>query len=197
MAGQFQTCSDATPNQSSRFADNMQQLLGEDFDPDALFLEESWSLGIPAAAENLHRRRQRQADRGCLQTAAARTHDPRSQSWTPADWVPSDRISHRWIPQGWMPEGVPLRNETPQQSESGAQPWDCAMTLPHAHQLLGVTAASTREQIRSAYRRMVSQWHPDRLQHATEAVRERATQQMADLNEAYRLLCTSPLEDAA
>ena len=50
MAGQFQTCSDATPNQSSRFADNMQQLLGEDFDPDALFLEESWTLGIPAAA---------------------------------------------------------------------------------------------------------------------------------------------------
>jgi curved DNA-binding protein CbpA len=44
---------------------------------------------------------------------------------------------------------------------------------------------------------MVGQWHPDRLQFTTEAVRKHATQHMASLNEAYRLLCASLLERAA
>jgi hypothetical protein len=43
----------------------------------------------------------------------------------------------------------------------------------------------------------VIQCHPDRIQRATETVRERATQLMTDLNEAYRLLRTMLLENAA
>jgi DnaJ-domain-containing protein 1 len=213
MTDRFQPKSDTLPIRPSRFADDIQQLFGADFDPDPLFLEESWTLGIPAAAENLHHRRQGHAERerqyrafrelDTLETLffveeheRMQTQATAPQSWTPTDWAPEDRITHSWIPQGWMPEGGPRQNGGPQEVESIAEPWD-SMTVAHAHRLLGVTAASTREQIRSAYRRMVSEWHPDRLQYASEAVRERATQQMAAINEAYRLLCPTQQSEAA
>jgi curved DNA-binding protein CbpA len=66
------------------------------------------------------------------------------------------------------------------------------MTPRHACRLLGVAANSTHDQLKSAYRRMVSQWHPDRLGPATDDARQRATDQMAAINEAYRLLRTLP-----
>jgi DnaJ-domain-containing protein 1 len=65
---------------------------------------------------------------------------------------------------------------------------DEGMTLGRAMRLLGLTAASTREQVRAAYRRMAGEWHPDRVAGRAEAVRQAATEQMAEINEAYRLL---------
>jgi molecular chaperone DnaJ len=62
------------------------------------------------------------------------------------------------------------------------------MTQDRARQLLGVTSASTGKQIKAAYRRMVSQWHPDRLELPTEEARQFATARMAAINEAYHLL---------
>jgi hypothetical protein len=217
----------AAASQSSKFFDELQRLCGDD--ADALFLEESWTLGASAAVENLHRRRRERAAReaqgrafremdsmtaanigsaagsvesfladraaaiashytGSPYTAAAQETAP---AWSPQDWTPEDRMRQRWIPQGWMPGRA--AQETAQLEE--AKPGD--MTLAWAHQLLGVTASSSREQIRSAYRRMVSDCHPDRMQHAPEPVRRRATQQLADLNEAYRLLCEALMEQAA
>jgi hypothetical protein len=231
MQPKFQMDRDSS-EQPSRFFHDVQQLFGDD--PDPLFLEESWSLGVPAAVENLHRRRQGHAERerqsrafrelGSLGTISfiadreqaveslladraagiASGYDsmwsPRAPQattapapgWTPQDWVPADRLAQRWIPQGWTPAGFPAQNESPQ-----PQPSDLVMNEPRARELLGVTASSSREQIRSAYRRMVGQWHPDRLQRPSEAACRQATQQMAALNEAYRLLCAALLENAA
>jgi DnaJ family protein C protein 3 len=59
------------------------------------------------------------------------------------------------------------------------------MTQLRACRLLGVNAGSTREQVRAAYRRMASQWHPDRR---TDEVGRVANERMAAINEAYRLL---------
>lgn len=118
-----------------------------------------------------------------------------AQTWIPQDWTPQDRSLQSYIPQGWMPAGVPLRHEG---IPEAADPLcDLPMCEARARQLLGVTADSTREQIRSAYRRMVGQWHPDRLQHPSEAACRQATRQMAALNEAYRMLCEALLEEAA
>jgi DnaJ-domain-containing protein 1 len=44
---------------------------------------------------------------------------------------------------------------------------------------------------------MVVQCHPDRHQGASDAIRRQATQRMTELNEAYRLLRTALLENAA
>ena len=242
MAGRSQANLDATLNQPSRFADEMQQLFGAEFDPDPQFLEESWTLGIPAAAENLHRRRQAQADRerqyrafreldtlGTLCFVEDRNHAAESlltdraatiasrygatwppqaaqtdapdcntqQNWSPAGGAPDDPITHSWIPQGGMPEAMQQRNETPQDAAPVDPLSGNGMTRAHAHQLLGVAAASSREQIRSAYRRIVGECHPDRLERASEAVRQRATRQMAAINEAYRLLCPTRQSEAA
>jgi hypothetical protein len=222
--------SSAQPIRPSRFANDMEQLLGDDLDLDPLFLEESWTVGTPAALENLRRRRQSRVERehqsraslafdhlrviasveDAEPTAEFLTADravnslrAARQNWTPQDWTPQAQIAQSWIPQGWMPESIRLASESLTDADAFAQTSaqaeknDSSMSLTRAQQLLGVTAASTREQIRSAYRRMVGQCHPDRLQDATEAARQCATQQVASLNEAYHALCAAQLEDAA
>lgn len=238
MAGQFQANQgfQAHPAGALRFAEQLQPLFGDD--PDPLFLEESWTIGVPAAVENLHRRRQSRVERehqsrafreldsiAALNFVPAEAADMGSflndraatiashydslwaeratpmaestpQSWTPQDWVPEDRNRQRWIPQGWLPQDVARRLQTATQAEPSSEP-AATVDLARAYELLGVDAASTPIQIRSAYRRMVIQCHPDRHQGASDAVREHATQLMADLNEAYRLLRNSLLEDAA
>ncbi len=119
-------------------------------------------------------------------------------SWTPRHWSPLDRTSHSWIPQGWSP--LDENPQAPQPDEPCADPGDPGrqafqpiqpLTPSLARQLLGVAADSAPEQIRSAYRRMVGQWHPDRLQFMTEEVRQIATDRMAEINAAYRLLRNS------
>jgi hypothetical protein len=226
-----------------RFAEQLQPLFGDD--PDPLFLEESWTMGVPAAVESLHRRRQNRVEREHQSRAfreldsiaalnfvpaepadmgsfladraatiashydsawshrapAARSGDNSPQAsasaaWTPQDWTPEDRNRQRWIPQGWLPQDVVGRLETAPRPAPSTQP-AAAMDLGRACELLGVTADSTPTEIRSAYRRMVVECHPDRHQRASDAVRQHATQRMTELNAAYGLLRTELLENAA
>jgi DnaJ domain len=176
-------------SQPSRFVDHMQQLFGED--PDPLFLEESWTLGVPAAIEKLNCRRK------------ARVHNP-----NPSDNFSEDRAIRE------LEKMAALTGNVDDFLEDRAQPIDrryspawlqpeapevieCRMSVGQASELLGVSHLATREGIRSAYRRKVGQCHPDRCQGASNAVRRRATQQLAALNEAYRLLCESLLHQVA
>jgi DnaJ-class molecular chaperone len=71
------------------------------------------------------------------------------------------------------------------------------MTPRRACRLLGVSANSSGEQIKAAYRRMASQWHPDRLARGSEHERQMATEQMAAINEAYSLLRSGSRQQAA
>jgi len=67
------------------------------------------------------------------------------------------------------------------------------LTPESACRVLGVAAASSREQIRAAYRKMASRYHPDRQDRLVRSgAREQklATDRMAAVNEAYRVLCT-------
>jgi DnaJ-domain-containing protein 1 len=203
----------AARKQPSRFVEHMQQMFGEE--PDPIFMEESWRLGVVAATENLHRRQKQQmlhederrtvALRELGRIAGLRSGTKASSEaeelgwmpsgstgadWVPADWTPADQVVQRALPHGWMPMDVPPQ-ETHWQQAVGE------MSREYAEEMLGVTAADSREEIRSAYRRMVGMCHPDRYHDAGEAVRERATRQMAELNEAYRMMCESLMEQAA
>ncbi len=227
MEARFQAHLDSssTPNQPPPFASDVSPLIARGTD-DATFLEESWTLGVDAAARNLHRRRQLKADQenqACafseLQTlgtirfiedrqraiesalvdraAAIVDHydATSSESWSPQDWTPEDQVAHSRIPQGWTPSCMPRFEAS--QSANWNEMGGSTMTAQRARLLLEVIPSSTREQVRSAYRRMVGQWHPDRLQLTTEAIRNYATQHMARLNEAYRLLCATEIQEAA
>ena len=228
MDGKFQAHLDssAIPAHPLRFGSHVQPLFADCSD-EATFLEESWTLGVHAAAENLQRRRQFKADKenqarafselqnlgtirfieerqraadSALADRAATIVDHydaySSQSWSPQDWIPENQITHSRIPQGWAPSYMP-RVEGSQKPASSTEMGDSTMTPQRARLLLEVASTSTREQVRSAYRRMVGQWHPDRLQFTSDAIRHHATQHMAALNEAYRLLCSAELEQAA
>ena len=206
-----------------------------EFEPDALFFEESWSLGASAAMEGWRRRHGAEEDRdrrsrafrefdrmanivflqpddsegdlapspyaayavglqsadwprGSAQSFPSHVLDRPAQSWTPPEWTPQDRVPHSEIPYNRMPQGWLPRDETPRQPDSYTEPCESGMTPRQACRLLGVSPTMGREQLRSAYRRMVTQWHPDRLEGSSEEELNFATERMAEINLAYRLL---------
>jgi hypothetical protein len=202
------TATDAAwAGQASQLADDIQGLLGDEFEPDALFLEESWMLGVDVAAANLRQRRQGRADREAQSRAFRELHNA-GTVWAVEEMEPAEFLASaiaqkvaRGYDSEWSQWDFELHNapakERPTLSEWETfgedfdRAWETAqpMTLQTANRLLGVTPASTREQIKSAYRRMAGQWHPDRLERAGREVRELATERMVALNEAYQLLC--------
>lgn len=70
------------------------------------------------------------------------------------------------------------------------------LTVESARRVLGVAAASTREQIRAAYRKLANRYHPDRMVRAGVREQKLASAHMASINEAYRLLCAKRRDDA-
>ena len=188
--------------QTGQFANG---LLGDDSDPDPLFFEESWTLGVAAAVEHFQQRRKRQKERE-RQSRTCREFDSlgalffvQERMWCAEHlpWAQAPQTDGR-RDAGWpllVSEEASVRTEdqAPQDWEtfaggSSRQETPHTMTLQRACRLLGVTAASTREQIKAAYHQMASQWHPDRLQSRTEEMRRFATDQMAAINEAYSVL---------
>ena len=55
--------------------------------------------------------------------------------------------------------------------------------MSNSYEILGVTQASTGEEIRRAYRALARRWHPDRFQEGPE--RMWAEQKMIEINTAY------------
>jgi hypothetical protein len=55
--------------------------------------------------------------------------------------------------------------------------------------VLKVGAGCSLDDLKAAYRREASLWHPDKLNHLAPELRERAEQQMTVINEAYQSLC--------
>ena len=56
------------------------------------------------------------------------------------------------------------------------------------YETLGVPATATREEIKSAYRRLVNQYHPDKVAHLGDEFRELAEQRFKEIQEAYNRL---------
>ena len=56
------------------------------------------------------------------------------------------------------------------------------------HELLGVESGASQEEISSAYRKLVQQYHPDRVADLGPELREVAEQRMKEINAAYQEL---------
>jgi hypothetical protein len=178
------------------------QMIDAEAMADPRFLEESWTIGVTAALKNRQQRVQRQSaqqqDHPCdglgsdffvrLRQWDAQQPAPASDTQSDAE-VCQDTEATQTGPD-WN------RFNTARESRRHlSAPTEMNTTL--AHRLLGVTAMSTREQIRSAYRRLVGQWHPDRVAQSSEEMRRQANEQMIAINLAYRLLCEDQLKKAA
>jgi len=190
---------------SSNVADQIREMLGEDYALAASFLEESWASGRSITSDTCRRMRNNAvknvegvtfADLNTLgsfffSTAHKLAGDP------PAHPHPADSPSA--YRAAWLRD--PLE-ELPSQGEDHASVQNAAgfkkhaydertlaaMTYQRACELLSVSEHSSAAQVKAAYRRMVSEWHPDRLERSGESVRAFATKQMAAINEAYHLL---------
>jgi hypothetical protein len=186
----------------SRFAQEIQQAMGEDFELDPQFLEESWTLGVAAATESWQRRQRNQVEREQQSRAFREMDSLGGLNFVPAtDWVaagggawsgtwsgsmaammdPDRSQQHAAAPAAAATEW-PFGQPEQERWEDWDSDSDEPMTPLRACRLLGVDASSTREQIRAAYRRLASQWHPDRR------AGQGANQRMAAINEAYRVL---------
>lgn len=164
-----------------QFVGDFARMVGDDSEPDPQFFVETWTLGMTAAVENFQKRRQRKRVFGEM------------DNFEPAPFRrQSDfgfRIGALGAPER-VDEGSVAEAARRQEWESFAGDQETAqpMTRERACAVLGVTEASTRSTIKAAFRRRVSQWHPDRLGNTTDEQRKEATERMATINEAYRLL---------
>jgi DnaJ-domain-containing protein 1 len=188
-----------------QFVNDFQQVMGENSEPDPLFFVESWTIGVPAAMESLQRRRQVQAEAERQSRAFGNLDNLGTLSFVQESETDAEAFSSARAARSagcYAAESRPSPEELAAPVEEQAeQEWTSfagtcesdresiqPMTPQRACQILGVAATSTRKEIKAAYRRMVGQWHPDRLQCREEEVRQLATRHMASINEAYRLL---------
>ena len=56
------------------------------------------------------------------------------------------------------------------------------------HEILGVTPGASREEIRSAYRKAVKEYHPDRVAHLGKDLQALAHQRFIEIKDAYNYL---------
>jgi hypothetical protein len=59
------------------------------------------------------------------------------------------------------------------------------VTQGEAYELLGVSPGCTNEELATAYRRSILQWHPDKLETMAQELKDYATRRTARINEAY------------
>jgi len=56
------------------------------------------------------------------------------------------------------------------------------------YEILGLAPGASAEEIKSAYRKLSMQCHPDKVAHLGEEFRQVAEEKMKELNEAYQHL---------
>jgi DnaJ domain len=169
------------------FLTQIEQALGVEMEPDSEFFVDSWTVGVAVASQNFLRRQELKSREH--QIPAGDTFS----SFTP--WFVSNAKAS--AEAAW-----PLRKQRSMADllwhdvveEDGRHGEDeliaGPLTLESARRLLGVAATSTQEQIRVAYRKMASRYHPDRLAQGAPSEQKLASDRMASINEAYHLLGT-------
>jgi hypothetical protein len=183
----------------------IRELLGENCELDASILEESWASGLPLITPRFRRERN-QVMEDVEGITFAELSTVGSFFSSPANGLLGDRPEYAYPARSansyaaaWLRDpmevfGSGTENQASVQDSAVCekQTYDAGTLRPMTYQracaVLRVSEESTVTQIRAAYRRMVGEWHPDRLEQSGERVRAFATKQMAAINEAYHLL---------
>lgn len=77
--------------------------------------------------------------------------------------------------------GSKAYNEQPNGAKSKKSPYD----------ILGVDINATKEEIHAAYRKLVKQYHPDRVAHLGKEFQDLANKKFIEIKDAYNTLMTS------
>jgi DnaJ-domain-containing protein 1 len=68
---------------------------------------------------------------------------------------------------------------------------DRTIVLLHAYNLLGISADAPLSEVKAAYRRLMMQWHPDKLEMMADELKEFATKKVTEINFAYSAIVES------
>lgn len=176
------------------FLTRIEQALGEGTEPDAAFFVDSWTVGVAAASENFLRRNEEQEGRehnmpmwdaisSCASFFVGSVEASVEAAWP----LHQPRVGNRLTADPrWRCDEEENDWQAAEEAEMAG-----SLSVEAACRMLGVSATSTREQIRAAYRRMASRYHPDRLAGAGDREQKLASDRMASINQAYRLLCAA------
>jgi hypothetical protein len=182
----------AATDTATPLATQIEPLLGQNAEPDPTFFVESWTIGITGASENYLRRHQHETDH----PAPAPMSFPSYSFVTFLNVDPHTPIPTQSFPKASTSADHPFASR-PHSEEENEALVPGPFTFQSARRLLGVTATSTRDEIRAAYRKMASRYHPDRLAAAGVGDSQFASDRMASINEAYRLLCDTAVAQSA
>ena len=83
---------------------------------------------------------------------------------------------------------APYSEQQHQQEYQTNQAPDDNLDHKTPHEILEVGPDATQEEIKSSYRRLVSQYHPDKVSHLGEEFRKLAEQRFKEIQEAYQKL---------
>lgn len=185
----------STAGTSGSFPEPIKQAPGATMQLDTELFIESWTLGVAAASENFLRRQENRTNREHESPASdtvssfTQVFVIRGETAAEAEW----RIREACVDQGSVFE-LQYSGDRRETDGHAADETEiiCPLTLKSACGVLGVTATSTQEEIRTAYRKSASRYHPDRVAWAAARVQKLAGDRMASVNEAYRMLCAGP-----
>jgi preprotein translocase subunit Sec63 len=92
---------------------------------------------------------------------------------------------------GYLVVSALLGRKTQDNSPGPAAPsgveTDRAATLSNWYRILGVREAATREEITAAYKKLISQYHPDKVAQMGAEIRALAEAKSKQINAAYEL----------
>jgi DnaJ domain/Protein of unknown function (DUF1232) len=71
-------------------------------------------------------------------------------------------------------------------ADQGRAPHDAAPKTPY--EVLGVSPGASQKEIRSAYRKLANQYHPDKVTHLGKEFQDLAEQRFKEIQEAYQRL---------
>lgn len=180
---------------SGSFPEPIEQAPGATMQLDTELFIESWTLGVVAASENFLRRQEKRTNHEHGSPASdtissfTQVFVTREEIAAEAEW----RVHEACVEQGSVFQlQYPGTREERDGHAADETEIACPLTLKSACGVLGVTATSTQEEIRTAYRKSASRYHPDRVAWAAARVQKLASDRMASINEAYRMLCAGP-----
>jgi hypothetical protein len=102
----------------------------------------------------------------------------------------SRRTSSQPAPGASRQQPPPRSEQThtpPPRAESQPQPRP-AQKAPTPWETLGLPPGATQTEIQTAYREMISQYHPDKVAHLGAELRELASRKSTEINQAYARL---------